>query len=132
MVIVIAVIAILAAVLIPTFGNVIEKANESAALQEARNIYTEYLADYNYVEEDSEPLTDGYVITSKGVYVKIEDGKATEIIESSETTGLDQIEAPAEEVTPTQPTTHQFVDENEDEKCDTCEEAENHANHAQG
>ena len=129
MVIVIAVIAILAAVLIPTFGNVIEKANESAALQEARNIYTEYLADYDYVEEDSEPLTDGYVTTSKGVYVKIEDGKATEIIESID--GLTEIEAPAEE-TPAQPATHQFVDENDDEKCDTCEEAENHANHAQG
>ena len=44
MVIVIAVIAILAAVLIPTFGNVIEKANNSALLQEAKNAYTEYLA----------------------------------------------------------------------------------------
>ena len=45
LVIVIAVIAILAAVLIPTFSNVIEKANESAALQAAKNAYTEYLAD---------------------------------------------------------------------------------------
>ena len=45
LVIVIAVIAILAAVLIPTFSKVIQKANESAALQNARNIYTEYIAD---------------------------------------------------------------------------------------
>ena len=37
LVIVIAVIAILATVLIPTFSNLIEKANESAALQEATN-----------------------------------------------------------------------------------------------
>ncbi len=37
LVIVIAVIAILAAVLIPTFSNVIEKANKSAALQVAEN-----------------------------------------------------------------------------------------------
>ena len=44
LVIVIAVIAILAAVLIPTFSNVISKANESAALQAARNEFTEYLA----------------------------------------------------------------------------------------
>ena len=46
LVIVIAVIAILAAVLIPTFAKVIENANKSAALQEARNMYTEYLADF--------------------------------------------------------------------------------------
>ena len=41
LVIVIAIIAILAAVLIPTFAGVIRKANESAALQRARNAYTE-------------------------------------------------------------------------------------------
>lgn len=44
LVIVIAVVAILAAVLIPTFTNVIAKANESSALQEARSIYEEALA----------------------------------------------------------------------------------------
>jgi len=45
LVIVIAVIAILAAVLIPTFSNVISKANASAALQEANNAYKEALID---------------------------------------------------------------------------------------
>lgn len=45
LVIVIAVIAILAAVLIPTFSGIIEKANKNAALQEARNVYTQYVAD---------------------------------------------------------------------------------------
>lgn len=45
LVIVIAVIAILAAVLIPTFAGVVEKANKSATLQEARNFYTEVYAD---------------------------------------------------------------------------------------
>ena len=45
LVIVIAVIAILAAVLIPTFSNVIQKANESNALQAARNGWTAYTAD---------------------------------------------------------------------------------------
>ncbi len=40
LVIVIAVIAILAAVLIPTFSGVIEKSNKSAALQEARAALT--------------------------------------------------------------------------------------------
>lgn len=44
LVIVIAVIAILAAVLIPTFSNVVENANKSACQQEARNKYVEVLA----------------------------------------------------------------------------------------
>lgn len=43
LVIVIAVIAVLAAVLIPAFGNAVEKARESAAVQEAAGAYTEYL-----------------------------------------------------------------------------------------
>lgn len=46
LVIVIAVIAILAAVLIPTFSNVVEKANESKAMQQARIAYENYLADH--------------------------------------------------------------------------------------
>lgn len=46
LVIVIAVIAILAAVLIPTFSNVVEKANESKDMQQARNAYENYLADH--------------------------------------------------------------------------------------
>ena len=45
LVIVIAVIAILAAVLIPTFSGIVAKANKSATLQEARNKYTEAYAD---------------------------------------------------------------------------------------
>ena len=44
LVIVIAVIGILAGVLIPTFSNVIEKANESAALQEAQSAMINDLA----------------------------------------------------------------------------------------
>ncbi len=45
LVIVIAVIAILAAVLIPTYSSVVKKANDSKALQEARNAYTLAIAD---------------------------------------------------------------------------------------
>lgn len=45
LVIVIAVIAILAAVLIPTFASVTNRANESAAMQKARIAYENYLAD---------------------------------------------------------------------------------------
>ena len=51
LVIVIAVIAILAAVLIPTFGGVIDKANKSAAMQEARNAYTQYVATATTIED---------------------------------------------------------------------------------
>ena len=44
LVIVIAVIAILAGVLIPTFSGIVTKANESKALQEATNAYKEAYA----------------------------------------------------------------------------------------
>lgn len=46
LVIVIAVIAILASVLIPTFSKVVTAAKESKELQEARNAYTEALAEH--------------------------------------------------------------------------------------
>ena len=45
LVIVVAVIAILASVLIPTFSGVVTKAKESAAKQNARSAWTAYLAD---------------------------------------------------------------------------------------
>ena len=48
LVIVIAVIAILAAVMIPTFGGIIRRANESAAMQEATNIYKALLTEEPY------------------------------------------------------------------------------------
>lgn len=44
LVIVIAVIGILAAVLIPTFNGIINKAEESKSLQETRNTLTEYIS----------------------------------------------------------------------------------------
>jgi len=80
LVIVIAVIAILAAVLIPTFSNVIEKANLSSAMQSARNVYEDFLVtedekgklrasnlqdyviisgDYAFVAEDNQFNTEG-------------------------------------------------------------------------
>ena len=48
LVIVIAVIAILAAVLIPTFSGIIGKANDSSVLQGARARYTTYTAEWDY------------------------------------------------------------------------------------
>ena len=64
MVIVIAVIAILAAVLIPTFGGVVDKANASAAYQEAKNAWTEYLAEVDYVTETAEDTA--IIVVDKG------------------------------------------------------------------
>lgn len=47
LVIVIAVIAILSAILIPTFGNVIADAKEKAELEDARTAYQEFLVDHS-------------------------------------------------------------------------------------
>lgn len=46
LVIVIAVIAILSAILIPTFGNVISEAKENAAQEDARTAYQQFLMDH--------------------------------------------------------------------------------------
>ena len=68
LVIVIAVIAILSAVLIPTFGSIIDQANTSAAQQYARNKYTELYAQdlADGVLDDNVYGTDfAYVVTPK-------------------------------------------------------------------
>lgn len=74
LVVVIAVIAILAVVLIPTFSRVINKANDSAALQEARGILTNYLAD---AAEDGESINVYIRVGEAGSYkyFKVENGK---------------------------------------------------------
>lgn len=83
LVIVIAVIAILAAVLIPTFSGVINKANESAAMQKAKNAYTAYVGTFDY----SDGATPGkvYFEIEDGKYYAVEDGKVdtTEVAEAS-------------------------------------------------
>lgn len=61
LVIVIAVIAILSAVLIPTFGNVISNANDSAAFSTASNALTKYTTNQAQAGQ-STMLPDGYVI----------------------------------------------------------------------
>lgn len=63
LVIVIAVIAILAAVLIPTFSGVVEKANKSAVQQNAANKYKElYVADIEDGEVDAKVKEDNSVV----------------------------------------------------------------------
>lgn len=81
LVIVIAVIAILAAVLIPTFGGIVNKAKDSANLQEARAIMTQYVA-----FKDAKVPTEYYIQVGTGtdaVYFKVENGKLAD--ESSAT-----------------------------------------------
>lgn len=78
LVIVIAVIAILAAVLIPTFSGIIEKANKSAAEQAARNAYTQYVA----VNADTGNFISKVCIKSDKYYVFVENSKVV----SSDTT----------------------------------------------
>lgn len=64
LVIVIAVIAILSAVLIPTFGNVIQNANDSAAKSEVSNAITQYTTN-QASNNQSADLPDGYIILFK-------------------------------------------------------------------
>lgn len=83
LVIVIAVIGILAAVLIPTFSGVIEKANESAAMQAARNEYEVYLS------EHAAELTgeENFVIVYKTYAFEVKEGQfnATPVAKTAET-----------------------------------------------
>ncbi|MDD7506050.1 MAG: type II secretion system protein [Clostridiales bacterium] len=65
LVIVIAVIAILAAVLIPTFTGVTERAKENAAMQNARNAWTEYMAEYADKAEYKEIFASNPPLTKK-------------------------------------------------------------------
>ncbi len=66
LVIVIAVIAILAAVLIPTFTGVINKAKDSKALQEARNLWTQYTVENAETFGD---VKEAYVLSNGNVYL---------------------------------------------------------------
>lgn len=75
LVIVIAVIAILAAVLIPTFANVTNKANESAAMQKARIAYENYLADHAQEGVDKINLCIEVQQGNKNYYYHVEEGQ---------------------------------------------------------
>ena len=73
LVIVIAVIAILAAVLIPTFTSIITKAQKSSAMQEARAAFTEYMASVDYA--DGKTPASQVVIKGGDYFFVAEDGK---------------------------------------------------------
>jgi len=63
LVIVIAVIAILAGVLIPTFSGIVEKANRSSAVQECTNLYKNY---YTLCKADSASAKEGLILKKDG------------------------------------------------------------------
>ena len=63
LVVVIAVIAILSAVFIPTFSGVIGKAKEAALKADLKAVYTQYASDKALAEED----------VAETVYIKVED-----------------------------------------------------------
>ena len=67
LVIVIAVIAILSAVLIPTFGNVIQNSKDTAAYQNASNAVNGYIV--NQAEnENAAQLGEGYILVLNSAY----------------------------------------------------------------
>lgn len=103
LVIVIAVIAILAAVLIPTFSSVIDNANKSAAMQEAREAYLNYLA------EHKELVTSG----KTHMFIRLTKDDKTYIFEADnskfepvETAGTPVFYVQGETLTGTAPTTN--------------------------
>ena len=88
LVIVIAVIAILAAVLIPTFSNVVEKANESKALQEVRNAYTATLANDLSTEETTDDVVYNkgeIVVVSNNITIVISSDGAASVYTGTDT-----------------------------------------------
>lgn len=82
LVIVIAVIAILAAVLIPTFSSIIKKANKSSDLQAARSTYTEYTANVDYTTNT--PARNIVVKVDDDSYLVVLEGKMQDDVYESE------------------------------------------------
>lgn len=91
LVIVIAVIAILAAVLIPTFSNVISKANESAAMQNCRSAISDYASPTNglVVSEGKDQNKDYYYLYLNGGVQLLGTGKTLTTQVNAPTGGYD-------------------------------------------
>ena len=104
LVIVIAVIAILAGVLIPTFTSVTNRAKESAALQKARTAYTAvsvYDIDAKQDNVADNEVGENYVIEVDGYYFAVTDGelsttKTTQADCGATITGLDIKDLPTD------------------------------------
>ena len=74
LVIVIAVIAILAGVMIPTFGGVIDNAKKTTAQQEAANIYKQMCADQDNIKQGNDFTEADFVIINDGYICYVIDG----------------------------------------------------------
>lgn len=79
LVIVIAVIAILAAVLIPTFSNVVESANKSAAMSNCRMAVAEYISMVTLDDDPDNNDVSGMVFSNDGYYFVYMDQKLAEL-----------------------------------------------------
>ena len=79
LVIVIAIIAVLAAIMIPSFSGVLGNAKDSAATSGARNAYTQYLN--NNAESDSE-LADDFIYVDSDRYVAIVNGNVVDVYDN--------------------------------------------------
>ena len=88
LVVVIAVIAILAAVLIPTFSGVVEKANESKAMQEAKAAYDVWYAD-EITKTNFDASKVDACITCNGYHFDVLDGQfQTAAVKTTDHTAL--------------------------------------------
>ena len=106
LVIVIAVIAILSAVLIPTFTGVVKSAKESAAKNEARN---EYMAYVQELDGDIDTETADFIFedTKNEKFVVILDGKVLDTVYDNKD---DACEAVAGEITDTATQEYKIAD----------------------
>lgn len=77
LVIVIAVIAILAAVMIPTFSGIVDKANKSAALSEAKAAHTALLYHFDTPDELEVSGVDAYIVVDNEYYFEVDNGTLT-------------------------------------------------------
>lgn len=83
LIIVIVIIGILAAVLIPSLSNYIQKAKKSAAEQDALTIYQQYLSTVDN-EDYADIATLNFVVESNGYYVLIENGALKDSFKTSD------------------------------------------------
>ena len=105
LVIVIAVIAILATALIPTFGGLINSANETAAMNEARTIYNDLLLEYT----ESMANADCYIEVD-GWYYAVNDGKlSTDGTDKEPSVGFIVTKSAANATEATDPTAAPYV-----------------------
>ena len=137
LIIVIAVIAILATVLIPTFSNLISKAEESNALQAASSTFKNYTID-NATSFSKETI---YVVIDGEYVFKIDKGEWNEDKKPEVATKEKPVEIPCGAVVikntnddagfasagnadlPDHFSIDEHTDANSDKKCDTCTKA---------